>query len=113
MAERELAIGSAGAELPATLTLPAGSVRGGVVPLHPASDGSRHQFLFEHLTDTVVPRGIAVLRYDRRPSRDGRDIPFAVQWRTLKPRTARTSAARVRVSASGQTNTAIGCRRRW
>jgi uncharacterized protein len=52
---------------------------GGVVPLHPAGDGSRHQFLFEHLARTLVPRGIAVLRFDRRPSRDDADVPFAVQ----------------------------------
>ena len=50
-----------------------------VVPLHPASDGSRHQFLFEHLVDTLVPRGLAVLRFDRRPSPTGDDVPFAVQ----------------------------------
>jgi hypothetical protein len=61
------------------LTLPEGPVRGGIVPLHPASDGSRRQFLFEHLVDAVVPRGIAVLRYDRRPSPSGEDVPFAVQ----------------------------------
>ena len=75
MPERELTV----AELPATLTLPEEGVRGGVVPLHPASDGSRHQFLFEHLAETLVGRGIAVLRYDRRPSAAGEDVPFAVQ----------------------------------
>jgi hypothetical protein len=61
------------------LTLPEGRVRGGLVPLHPASDGSRRQFLFEHLVDTVVPRGVAVLRFDRRPSPGGQDVPFVVQ----------------------------------
>jgi hypothetical protein len=61
------------------LTLPGGRVRGGLVPLHPASDGSRRQFLFEHLVDTVVPRGLAVLRFDRRSSPGGEDVPFAVQ----------------------------------
>jgi len=79
MREHELTIASAGADLAATLTLPDGRIRGGLVPLHPASDGSRGQFLFEHLVDTVVPRGLAVLRYDRRSSSDGDDIPFAVQ----------------------------------
>ena len=79
MPERELTVLSSDAELPATLTLPEGPVRGGVVPLHPASDGSRRQFLFEHLADTVAPMGLAVLRFDRRLSPDGRDIPFAVQ----------------------------------
>jgi uncharacterized protein len=75
MPERELTV----ADLPATLTLPEGSVRGGLVPLHPAGDGSRRQFLFEHLADTIVPRGFAVLRYDRRPSPADEDVPFAVQ----------------------------------
>jgi pimeloyl-ACP methyl ester carboxylesterase len=72
---RELTI----AGLPATLTLPEGAVRGGLVPLHPASDGSRRQLLFEHLADALAPRGVAVLAYDRRPSPDGSDIPFDVQ----------------------------------
>ena len=75
MPARELTI----AGLPATLTLPDGPARGGVVPLHPASDGSRRQPLFEHLTEALVPRGVAVLAYDRRPSPDGSDIPFEVQ----------------------------------
>lgn len=75
MRERELTIG----DLPATLTVPEGTVRGGVVPLHPAGDGSRRQFLFEHLADTVVPRGIAILRYDRRPSPADEDVPFDIQ----------------------------------
>jgi uncharacterized protein len=67
------------AGLPATLALPEGPARGGLVPLHPASDGSRRQFLFEHLADTLGPRGLAVLTFDRRPSPDGSDIPFATQ----------------------------------
>jgi uncharacterized protein len=75
MPERELTV----CNLPATLTVPEGPVRGGLVPLHPAGDGSRRQFLFEHLADTVVPLGLAVLRYDRRPSSADEDVPFAVQ----------------------------------
>ena len=75
MPERELTV----AGLAATLTLPDGRVRGGVVPLHPASDGSRRQLLFEHLADRLVPRGFAVLRFDRRPSPTGDDVPFAAQ----------------------------------
>jgi uncharacterized protein len=72
---RELTV----AGLPATLRLPEGPARAGIVPLHPASAGSRRQFLFEHLADTLVPRGVAVLSFDRRPSPDERDIPFEVQ----------------------------------
>ena len=67
------------ADLPATLSLPEGLPRGGVVPLHPAGDRSRQQFLFEHLARTLVPRGIGVLRFDRRPSPVEADVPFAVQ----------------------------------
>lgn len=72
--ERELTV----AGLAATLALPEGDVRAGVVPLHPASDGSRRQFLFEHLAETLPPRGVAVLRFDRRPSSGG-DVPFETQ----------------------------------
>ncbi|HKC77035.1 MAG TPA: alpha/beta hydrolase [Gaiellaceae bacterium] len=71
----ELTVG----DLPATLSLPDGPARAGVVPLHPAADGSREQYLFEHLVDTVVPRGVAVLRFDRRPPDADEDIPFEVQ----------------------------------
>ena len=79
MPERELTVAGADAELPATISIPEDTVGGGLVPLHPASDGSRRQFLFEHLTDTVVPLGVAVLRYDRRPSPTGADVPFTTQ----------------------------------
>jgi hypothetical protein len=76
--ERELTLAGDCADLPATLTLPGGPVRGGLVPLHPANDPSRRQRLFDHLVDTLVPRGIAVLRFDRRPGGDD-DVPFYVQ----------------------------------
>jgi uncharacterized protein len=76
--ERELSLAVDGAVLPATLTLPDGRARGGLVPLHPANDPSRRQRLFDHLVETLVPRGIAVLRFDRRPGDDD-DVPFAVQ----------------------------------
>ena len=75
----ELTLQADGPELDATLTLPSGPTRGGLVPLHPASDPSRHQRLFEHLAEALPPRGIAVLRYDRRPPRGGDDVPFALQ----------------------------------
>lgn len=79
MPELELVLASGGLQLPATLTLPEDGVRGGLVPLHPASDGSRRQFLFDHLAAELVPRGVAVLRFDRRPSPSGDDVPFAAQ----------------------------------
>jgi pimeloyl-ACP methyl ester carboxylesterase len=66
----------AGVELATTLTLP--SSRGphaAIVPLHPASERSRDQLLFRHLAEVLPPRGIAVLRYDRR----GDDVPFEDQ----------------------------------
>ncbi|HEU5213927.1 MAG TPA: alpha/beta hydrolase [Gaiellaceae bacterium] len=75
MPERELTV----AGLPATLSLPAGTVRGGVVPLHPASDGSRRQLLFDDLAETLAPRGLAVLRFDRRTSPTDEDVPFEAQ----------------------------------
>jgi alpha/beta superfamily hydrolase len=58
------------------LTLPAGrGPHAAIVPLHPASDASRDQLLFRHLAEVLPPRGIAVLRYDRR----GDDVPFEDQ----------------------------------
>ena len=79
MPERELTVATEDAELPATLTLPDGRAAGGLVPLHPASDGWSRQFLFEHLADTLAPRGVAVLRFDRRPSPTDEDVQFAMQ----------------------------------
>ena len=64
---------------PATLSLPVGSTRGGLIPLHPASDPSHDQFLFRHLAATLPQHGIAVLRFDRRPRIDGKDVPLAAQ----------------------------------
>lgn len=75
MPERELSV----AGLPATLTLPEGPPRGGVVPLHPASEGSRRQLLFDDLAETLAPRGLAVLRFDRRSSPADEDVRFVVQ----------------------------------
>ena len=58
------------------LTLPSGpGPHAAIVPLHPASERSRDQVLFRHLAGILPPRGIAVLRYDRR----GDDVPFEDQ----------------------------------
>ena len=62
---------SRGADLPATLTLPPGDVRAGVVVLRGAEAGDRSYFLYEHLAHVLEPEGVAVSRYDRRPSSDG------------------------------------------
>lgn len=79
VADIELNVESDGASLPATLSLPNTNLAGGIVPLHPASDPSRQQFLFQHLAQTLPGSGIAALRYDRRPTDDGRDTPLEVQ----------------------------------
>jgi pimeloyl-ACP methyl ester carboxylesterase len=69
-----------GIVLPAILSLPVSApLIGGLVPLHPADDASREQFLFCHLADLLPRHGIAVLRFDRRPTADGRDVPLALQ----------------------------------
>ncbi|HEX5543368.1 MAG TPA: alpha/beta hydrolase [Micromonospora sp.] len=65
--------------LPAVLDLPAGRARGAVVALHGAEAGQRDFFLYEHLAQLLIPAGIAVLRYDRRPGNDGHDVPLTVQ----------------------------------
>lgn len=69
----------AGTELPATLTLPHGACRAGVVVLHGAEAGQRSYFLYEHLAEVLGRHDVAVLRYDRRDSSDGHDVPLQTQ----------------------------------
>lgn len=77
MVEEELAIPGVGAGL---LRRPdADRPRGGVVALHGAARPERSQPLFDHLADTLVPLGLAVLSYDRRSSGDDSDIPLIHQ----------------------------------
>lgn len=73
----ETTIGASGR--PATLDLPAGPVRGGLVVLHGSHADQRSHFLYRHLARLLPPAGVAVLRYDRRPRVDGRDVPLADQ----------------------------------
>jgi pimeloyl-ACP methyl ester carboxylesterase len=79
VAKRALSFTSGDRLVAATLDLPACRPRAGVVPLHPAYDGSRRNFLLAHLAETLVPRGVAVLGYDRRPAIGDDDVPFAEQ----------------------------------
>ncbi|MCZ7437781.1 alpha/beta hydrolase [Micromonospora sp. WMMC241] len=73
----EATIGAPG--LPATLDLPAGPARGGLVVLHGSHADQRSYFLYEHLARLLPPVGVAVLRFDRRPRVDGHDVPLADQ----------------------------------
>ncbi|HCT79543.1 MAG TPA: alpha/beta hydrolase [Micromonosporaceae bacterium] len=75
----ELVVEADGQRLPATLTMPLGTVRAGLIPLHGAAAGSRDFYLYEHLARVLPGDGIAVLRFDRRPGEDGRDVPFHTQ----------------------------------
>jgi len=75
----DLTVATGGIELPAVLTLPEGEVRAGIVTLHPASGPNRDYFLFAHLASLLVPRGVAVLSYDRRPAVGFDDVPFEQQ----------------------------------
>ena len=77
--ELELVVRAGDVELPATLTLPSGAARAGVVPLHGASSPNRDSQLFAHLAEVAPPEGIAVLRYDRRPNPGVDDVPFTLQ----------------------------------
>jgi pimeloyl-ACP methyl ester carboxylesterase len=54
-------------------------VRAGIVTLHGASDGRARQPLFDHLAHMLVPLGVAVLSYDRRPPQHGGDTPLQLQ----------------------------------
>lgn len=79
MAEASMVIRCQDAQLAASLAYPEGPCRAAVVLLHPADDPSRRQFLFEHLAMVLPGHGIAVLRYDRRPSAPGQDVPYGLQ----------------------------------
>jgi uncharacterized protein len=71
------------ARLAASLARPEGTCRAAVAALHPADDPSRRQFLFEHLAMVLPERGVAVLRYDRRPAPPDRDVPYQLQAEDL------------------------------
>lgn len=75
----ELTVRARKIDLPATLTRAEGPVRAGVVVLHGAEAGARSYFLYEHLSAVLPAQGVAVLRFDRRPSTDGNDIALEVQ----------------------------------
>ncbi|WP_328822241.1 alpha/beta hydrolase family protein [Micromonospora rubida] len=75
----ELEFDGGGVRLAATLDLPVGPVRAGLVILHAAEAGHRSYFCYEHLARVLPGAGIAVLRFDRRPRVDGHDVPLADQ----------------------------------
>ncbi|MEV0327919.1 alpha/beta hydrolase [Micromonospora echinospora] len=74
----ELTIDADGVALPASLAVPDGHCRGGLVVLHGAAAGQRSFFLYDHLARVLPALGVAVLRYDRRSKEQG-DVPLAVQ----------------------------------
>lgn len=75
----ELALALGDVEVPASLDVPDGAVRGGLVVLHGAAAPQRSFFLYAHLASVLPRHGIAVMRYDRRESAAGNDIPFDTQ----------------------------------
>jgi uncharacterized protein len=79
MRDRQLVVSGASRKFRASLTLPTIPARGGVVPLHPAGDPSKDQLLFRHLSRILPPIGVAVLRFDRRRTLVGKDVPFRDQ----------------------------------
>ncbi|MGZ6546147.1 MAG: alpha/beta hydrolase family protein [Actinomycetota bacterium] len=78
MIERDLVVDTGDIRLPATLTAPE-HVRAGIVTMHPANSASRDSFLLANVAEILLPRGFAVLRYDRRPADGIDDVPFAAQ----------------------------------
>lgn len=69
--ERELALESAGLNLPSTLTVPKGEVRAGAVLVHGSGAHDRDESIgpnrvFRDLAQGLAGRGIAVLRYEKR-----------------------------------------------
>jgi len=81
--DRKLSVtGDDGVTLPAAVSLPVSvPIRGGLAALHPAGDPSREQCLFRQLADLLPSQGVAVLRFDRRTSADGHDVPLVIQAR--------------------------------
>lgn len=63
---------------PAILRTPDGEVRAGLVTLHGARDGRARQPLFDQISDSLAPLGVAVLSYERRAT-DAGDTPLDVQ----------------------------------
>lgn len=83
VADKAVVIRCRDAQLAGVLTRPQGSCRAAVALVHPASDPSGRQFLFEHLAMVLPERGIAALRYDRRAWPPGRDVPYELQAEDL------------------------------
>ena len=83
MSDTPLVLRCRDARLEASLARPEGTCRAAVAALHPADDPSRRQFLFEHLATVLPERGVAVLRYDRRPAPPDRDVPYELQAEDL------------------------------
>jgi uncharacterized protein len=75
------------------------AARLGLVPLHPAASGSRDHPLFLHLEELLAPRGVTVLRYDRRSAPPDEDVRLADQARD-----ARAAMAQLRT----QTHAPVG-----
>ncbi|MGA8302915.1 MAG: alpha/beta hydrolase [Thermoplasmata archaeon] len=61
------------------MVLPTGAVRAGLVALNPAGDQSKDQILMRHLSQTLPPLGIAILRFDRHPKLYGWSVSLADQ----------------------------------
>ncbi len=60
-----------------------------MVVLHGAEAGHRSYFLYVHLAEMLARNGIAVLRYDRRHSSHGGDVPLRTQAADALASTAR------------------------
>jgi alpha/beta superfamily hydrolase len=79
--------------------------RFGLVPPHPADDGSRDHPLLLHLAELLGALGVVVDRYDRRAASQGRDLPLADQAadaRAVMARLRDGSHARVGLWASAR-----------
>ena len=103
MKARQIVVPGSSRRFRAFLTMPSRSARGGVVPLHPASDPSKDQLLFRHLCRILPPSGVAVLRFDRPPSvTRARTSPSKTRPRTAwRPSMLLHPTCRVRTCRSG------------
>jgi len=101
--ERELPIVSGGLTLPATLTLPTGTLRAGMVLVHGSGPHDRDETIgpnkpFRDLAHGLAQRGIAVLRYEKRSK--AHPLSFAGKTFTVKEEVTDDAVAALQLIAA-------------
>jgi uncharacterized protein len=79
MRNLRITVSSGSRRLPASVILPSGAVRAGLVALNPSGDQSKDQILMRHLSQILPPLGIAILRFERSPKLYGWSVSLGEQ----------------------------------